>query len=382
MSNKRDYYEVLGVSKTASDSEIKKAFRSLARKFHPDKNPGDEEAESRFKEVQEAYAILSNKDQRRQYDTFGHNRPDGNPFGSGFQGVNINFEDLFSDGGFESIFSQFFGGGSTKRRERRGNDLLIRHSISFENMFNGSEEESVIESLVECDSCSGTGSKSKDGVNSCSTCDGHGRITQAQRIGPFLQETVVDCPNCGGSGRVVTDPCNSCRGDGRMRKERTIRFSVPPGISAGTRLRMQGQGEPTPGRMGPSGNLYIEISIDEHEWFERSDSDLLMALPVGFNDLLTGRKFEINHLDKSPLIIEIPSGSKPGDTIDIRGRGLPKKRGRGRGNVTVLLKLHMPSNLSEDILSSLEELSDSIDISDHEIEDSIRKEARNRRRGI
>ncbi|MEC7436579.1 MAG: DnaJ domain-containing protein, partial [Candidatus Thermoplasmatota archaeon] len=251
MTSKRDYYEVLGVSKKASNSEIKKAFRSLARKYHPDKNQGDEEAEALFKEVQEAYAILSNEEQRRQYDTFGHNRPDGNPFGSGFQGVNINFEDLFSGSGFDSVFSEIFGGGNSRRREKRGNDLLMRHSISFQSMFNGSEEESDIESLIQCSECSGSGAKSKEGVSICSTCDGHGRITQTQRIGPFLQESVTDCPNCRGTGRVVTDPCSSCRGDGRIKKERTIRFSVPPGISHGTRMRMQGQGEPTPGNSGP-----------------------------------------------------------------------------------------------------------------------------------
>ena len=247
MSGKTDYYEVLGVSKKASNSDIKKAFRSLARKYHPDKNPDDDDAEARFKEVQEAYAILSNDEQRRQYDTFGHNRPDGNPFGSGFQGVNINFEDLFSGGGFDSVFSQMFGGGNSRRREQRGNDLLMRHRISFDSMFNGSQEESDIESLVECSACVGLGAKSNDGVKPCSTCDGHGRITQTQRIGPFLQESVTDCPNCGGSGRIITDPCKPCRGDGRVKKERTIRFSVPPGIQDGTRLRMQGQGEPTSG---------------------------------------------------------------------------------------------------------------------------------------
>ena len=382
MSEKRDYYEVLGLSKKASNSDIKKAFRSLARKYHPDKNPGDEDAENRFKEVQEAYAILSNEEQRRQYDTFGHNRPDGNPFGSGFQGVNINFEDLFSGGSFDSVFSQIFGGGGSRRRERRGNDLLMRHRISFDSMFNGSEEESEIESLIECSECMGSGAKSKQGVSSCSTCDGHGRITQTQRIGPFLQESVSDCPNCGGTGRIVTDPCSPCRGDGRVKKERTIRFSVPPGISHGTRLRMQGQGEPTSGRTGPSGHLYIEILVDDHDWFERSDSDLLMAFPVGYNDLLSGKKFELPHLDGSSLIIDVPAGSKPGDTIDIRGRGIPRNRGRGRGNVTVLLKLHVPDNLSKKTLSLLQELSESIDILDHEIEDSIRKEARHRRSGV
>ena len=167
-----------------------------------------------------------------------------------------------------------------------------------------------------------------------------------------------------------------------MNKERTIRFAVPPGVSAGTRLRMQGQGEPTPGRSGPAGHHYIEITIDDHDWFERSDSDLLMAFPVGFNDLLKGRRFEIPHLDGKPLFIDVPPGSKPGDTIDIRGRGIPRTRGRGRGDVTILLKLHMPQKPSKELLSSLEDLSESIDIANHEIEDYIRKEARNRRSGI
>ena len=312
MSEKRDYYEVLGVDKKATDQELKKAFRSLARKYHPDKNPDDEEAEAKFKEVQEAYAILSNSEQRRQYDTFGHNRPGGDPFSGGFQGVNINFEDIFGDG-LDSIFTQFFGGGRQRRREPKGSDLLVRHRISFEAMFNGSEEEATIESLVTCEPCMGSGSADSSSISRCSTCEGRGRITQTQRIGPFLQETVVDCPNCSGSGRVIKDPCRSCNGDGRVRKERTIRFNVPAGVPEGTRLRMQGQGEPPANGIGTNGHLYIEISVTNHPWFERSDADLLMALPVGFGDLVQGRTFLIPHLDGKDLEIVIRPSTRPGD---------------------------------------------------------------------
>ena len=378
MTEKKDYYEVLGVDKKATDQDLKKAFRSLARKYHPDKNPDDEEAESRFKEVQEAYAILSNPEQRRQYDTFGHNRPGGDPFGGGFQGVNINFEDIFGDG-LDSIFTQFFGGGRQRRREPKGSDLLVRHRITFEAMFNGSEEEATIESLVTCEPCMGSGAADSSSISRCSTCEGRGRITQTQRIGPFLQETVADCPNCSGSGRIIKHPCSSCKGDGRIRKERTIRFNVPAGVPEGTRLRMQGQGEPPANGIGTNGHLYIEISVDDHPWFERSDTDLLMALPVGFGDLVQGRKFSIPHLDGKNLDIVVRPSTRPGETIDIPGRGIARARGRGRGDVTVLIKLHVPKKISRSDLSVLESLSDVLNLPDDAVVDFIRSEADDRR---
>ena len=242
MSQKRDYYEVLGVNRKASDSDLKKAFRSKAREFHPDKNPDDPEAEARFKEVQEAYAILSNPDERRKYDMFGHDRPGGSPWGAGgFQGVNISIDDIFG-GGFDSIFSSLFGGGS-RQRSSRGADLLVRQTISFEDAFTGIDDELEIDVLNRCSSCDGSGSQTPDGVRVCPTCDGRGRLTRVERIGPFQQQVTQDCRACRGGGRIVQNPCKSCSGEGRAEQSKKVKFSVPAGIDSGTRLRLSGHGE-------------------------------------------------------------------------------------------------------------------------------------------
>ena len=206
MPEKRDYYRVLGIDKAASETEIKKAFRSLARKHHPDKNPDDSEAEMKFKEIQEAFAILSNPEERRKYDMFGHDRPGGSPFGSrGFQGVNISFDELFG-GGFESIFSQFFGDSSSSAS--RGSDLLVRHSVPFQAVMDGMEDELEIDILRGCEGCGGSGSNNEDGARPCPSCDGRGRIDEISMIGPFRQRVRKECPPCRGSGRIVTDPCS------------------------------------------------------------------------------------------------------------------------------------------------------------------------------
>ena len=380
VSQKRDYYEVLGVSRKASDAELKKAFRSMARKFHPDKNPGDAEAESSFKEVQEAYAILSNAEERRKYDMFGHERPGGSPWGSGgFQGVNISFDDIFG-GGFDSIFSSLFGGGS-RQRSSRGADLLVRHLVSFEDAFNGVDEELEIDVLNRCSGCEGSGSETADGIRVCPTCDGRGRLTRIERIGPFHQQVTQDCRACGGDGRIIQNPCKACSGEGRAEQSKKVRFSVPPGIESGTRLRLSGHGESPRSDNGRSGNLYIEIEVQEHEWFERDGPDLLMALPVSYVDLVLGNTVEIPHIDGSPLKVRIKAGSKPGETITILDRGLPMARAsRGRGAVMVLLKLAMPGKISRATKKQLEQMREELGSGHSEIIDDVLDEARDRRR--
>ncbi len=380
--SKRDYYEVLGLDKQAGDDEIKKSFRSLARKFHPDKNPDDAEAESRFKEIQEAYAVLSNPEQRRNYDMFGHEQPGGSPFGpGGFQGVNVSFDDLFN-GGFESVFSQFFGGGGQSGRRRvRGNDVLIRHSITIETAMVGGEEEIEADLLVSCEDCNGTAAASADGVKTCGTCSGQGRVTMNRKVGPFLQQVVSDCPECNGLGRQITDPCKPCRGEGRVQKRQTIKFAVPAGIGDGTRMRMSERGEPLLGGGGRPGDLFIQISIQEHDWLQRDGSDLLMALPLGYSDLLFGTKVSIPHPDGEDIEIKVPAKSSPGDTIVVRGRGFPVQRRRRRGDVTVLLKLHVPDKLSKEAKKAIEALSDEIGVADDLVENLVKQEARRRRRG-
>ena len=376
MSEKRDYYEVLGVSKDASDSDLKKAFRSLARKYHPDKNPDDPDCERLFKEVQEAYAVLSNPDQRRQYDMFGHESPGGSPFGpGGFQGVNINLEDLFS-GGFESIFSGMFGGGQSSR-SRRGNDVLLRHSVTLEQILDEEEVEISAELSAVCDSCRGTGAKSQDDVQICSTCNGQGRIMQQARVGPFVQQMVSDCPECGGQGKIIRNPCAECRGTGSTQKLQTLRIQIPRGTEDGLRLRQRGKGEPL--QNGQPGDLYIQLEVDAHPWFERDGPDLIMALPLGFPEMMLGTQVELPHIDGKPLVIDIPAGSKPSETIIVRGRGMPHRRGRGRGDVTVLLKLFAPKKFSKSMRSKLEDLRVDFGLPLEDVESMVRREAEDRR---
>ena len=380
MVGKRDYYEVLGVARDATDSEIKRSFRSLAREHHPDKNPDDPESERRFKEVQEAYAVLSDREERRKYDTFGHEQPGGSPFGpSGFQGVNISIDDLFG-GGFESIFSQIFSGGRTTRRNR-GRDLLMDHEVPFQAAMDGHEDEIEIDVLRACEQCNGSGSESSEGVRECPACDGRGRIQRIEKAGFFTKQVVTDCSSCRGEGRIVSDPCLSCDGQGRAKQSKQIKFAVPPGVTTGARLRMRGHGEASRGNRGESGDLYIQIGVQEHPWFERDGPDLLMALPLGFVDLVLGTRIEIPHIDGSELSIKVPAGSNPGETITIPGRGLPGGRGRrGRGSVTVLLKLDMPRKVPRSLKKSLEERRDDIGTDMESLLDSIRFEADNRRR--
>ena len=378
---KRDYYEVLGVGRESSDDELKKAFRSLARKNHPDKNPDDPDAESRFKEIQEAYAVLSNPEQRSRYDMFGHDAPGGGPFGpGGFEGVNISFDDLFSGGGFDSVFSQFFGGGGGSRRSNRGNDILIRHSISMELAMLGGETELEANLLVPCEACDGSAAATPHGVKTCGTCGGQGQVAQNRKVGPFVQQIVTDCPGCRGSGRKITDPCKPCRGEGRQKKKQTIRFTIPAGISDETRMRMGDRGEPRRGGGGRPGDLYIQVNIEPHEWYERDGSDLLMALPLGYPELLLGTTVKLPHVDGKDLEIVVPSASIPGDTVELNGRGFPRPRGRGRGNITVLLKLYVPNKLSKDTKKQIEGLRSEIGVDIDAIESLVRKEAKSRRR--
>ena len=377
MAGKRDYYDILEVDKDATEDQLKQSFRSLARKYHPDKNPNDDAAESKFKEIQEAYAILSNPEERRNYDMFGHERPGGSPFGSrGFQGVDMSFDDLFG-GGFESIFSQFFG--SQQRDRSRGSDLLVRHNVPFQAAMDGIEDELEIEALKDCTTCKGTGS-SKGESRSCPTCEGRGRIDEISMVGPFRQRVRKECPSCRGSGRIVSNPCNECGGDGRALQSIKVKFSVMPGIASGNRLRMRGQGEASSSLNGSPGDLFIEIEVESHPWFERDGSDLIMALPLSFADLALGTTVEIPHLDSEVLIIQVPAGSNPGETISIPGRGLPSNRGRNRrGSVTVVLRLQSPKKMSKKLRKKIENIRVDIEDSIPPIVDRIREEARSRR---
>ena len=379
MAGKRDYYEVLGLANDASDADLKKAFRSLARRHHPDKNPDDSDAEHLFKEVQEAYAVLSNPEQRRQYDMFGHDAPGGSPFGpGGFEGVNINIDDLFS-GGFESIFSSMFGGGTRSTRGRRGNDVMLRHAVRLDQIFDEAEVEINVALSTGCESCGGSGADTPEDLVRCSACEGQGSIIQHARVGPFVQQVVSDCPQCSGQGHTIRNGCSDCRGQGSVKRDRTLRIIIPRGTEDGLRLRERGKGEPI--RNGQTGDLYIQFEVENHAWFERDGPDLIMALPLGYPEMVLGTTVTLPHIDGKPLEIPIPPGSKPSETIIVKQRGMPRRpgRGRGRGDVTILLKLHLPNKVSKSMKKQLESLEDSFSLPVEEIEDAVRREAEDRR---
>ncbi|MBT4066316.1 MAG: DnaJ domain-containing protein [Euryarchaeota archaeon] len=374
MSEKRDYYEVLGVSKQADSGELKKSFRSLARKYHPDKNDAPD-ADEKFKEIQEAYAVLSDSEKRRNYDRFGHNSPGGSPFGpGGFQGFNINLDDIL--GG--DFFSNIFGGGRRRSAQRQGHDILIRHEINLKSVLEGGSDEAEVELPTPCSDCEGTGAK--DGVTKqCGECDGAGQVRVRQQIGPFVQDSVQPCQHCAGAGRTAASRCKGCAGDGLQSVSQVLRFTLPPGAQDGTRLRMRGKGQPAPNGNGIPGDLFIELVVKEHAWFERNGMDLIMSLPLGYSDLALGTTVTIPHVDDKDLVVKVPSGTNSGDTITIAGRGLPSSRGVGRGDVVVLCKLHMPKKFDKGTKKALDELRSKLGGSE-DIIDKITDDADDRRR--
>lgn len=367
MSEKRDYYEILDVPRDATDKDLKNSFRRLARKYHPDRST-EEDAESKFKEIQEAYAVLSDPQKRAQYDRFGHSGPSGSPF-SGFEGgFNINLEDLF--GG--DFFSSIFGGGRRRSRQRRGSDILVRHSVEYSDVYHGSQEEITIDLPHACGPCEGTGAKNGE-LDTCDTCRGQGQIQVREQIGPFVQSSVRTCSDCGGVGSTPIESCDDCNGQGSTLESTTLRFQVPKGAESGTRLRMKGKGEPSSFPNGETGDLYIEIEVEAHPWFERSGSDLIMSLPLGYADLVLGTTIELDHIDGKGIEIKVPPHSNSGETLTIRQRGLPHPRTGRNGDVVVLLKLHMPKKLSKDAKKSLNILRDELgpeDITQRILEDS------------
>lgn len=375
MSDKRDYYEVLGVAKDASSSDLKNAFRSLARKYHPDRSQEDD-AENKFKEIQEAYAVLSDAEKRAQFDRFGHSGPGGSPFG-GFNsgGFNINMEDILGGDFFSNIFGGG-GGGGGRRSRRRGSDIRMFHTVDLTQIFEGSSEEVEVELPVNCSQCAGTGAKDGN-ISDCSDCSGQGRVRMRQQVGPFVQDVVRDCPRCEGSGHQIDENCSPCRGNGKEIKSTTLRFNIPAGAEAGTRLRMRGKGEPAPQGKGEDGDLFIEIDVEEHLWFERSNADLIMSLPLGYSDLVLGTTLNLEHIDGKQLTIKVPPYSNSGDTVEIKKRGLPRNRGSGRGDVIVLLKLHMPKKIDKKSKKALEGLKSVLGPKD--LVQRIKEDAKDRR---
>ena len=344
MADKRDYYEVLGVSKGASDEELKKAFRKEAKKYHPDLHPGDKEAEAKFKEINEAYEVLSNPEKRQRYDQFGHAGVDPN-FGAGtggtYSGGFGDFGDIFSDlfgGGFG------FGGGNRRNGPRRGNDVRQVVNVTFEEAAFGCKKKINITKMENCPTCGGTGAKKGTNPETCQYCHGTGQIKTQQRTILGYMTNVTTCTHCNGPGKIIKDPCRDCRGTGKVRKTRTIEINIPAGIDDGQTMQLSGQGEPGE-RGGPSGDLLITVRVRRHEIFERRDNDVYLEMPISFVQAALGATLTVPTLD-GVVEYDIPEGTQSGTRFRLRGKGIPFIRGKGRGDQYVTVTVEVPKNLS------------------------------------
>lgn len=348
---KRDYYEVLDVSRTDSEEEIRRAFRKKAMEFHPDRNKNPD-AEEKFKEVNEAYQVLSDQKKRSQYDRFGHSAGANGGFDRPFDGF-----DTFGFGGFGDIFDSFFGdvSGRAARRPQRGGDLQHRVVLSFEESVFGAEREIETNRLEQCQRCSGAGNEPGTPVNECSTCRGAGQVRRVQRsvFGQFSQ--IAPCTTCRGSGTVIQTYCSTCKGSGSERRKRTRAVSIPAGIESGMQVRITGEGDIGQDG-GPAGNLYVYVDVKEHEHFYREGNDLVYVLPVNLAEASLGTKKRVPTLDGADQILTVPQGTASGAQFRLRGKGVPDVRSNRRGDLRVMIDLQVPTKVTAKQRKLLEEL--------------------------
>lgn len=355
--SKRDFYEILGVTRNASQDELKKAYRKLAMKYHPDRNPGDKSTEDKFKEVQEAYEVLSDQRKRAAYDQFGHAGLGGAAGGGGAGG--FNFNDVFGDLG--DLFGDIFGGrrGGGRTQPQRGADLRYNLELTLEEAIHGKSENIRIPALASCEECGGTGAKKGSHPTTCDTCKGHGQVRIQQ--GFFtIQQT---CPSCHGEGRVITDPCRACRGHGRVEHVRTLAVKIPAGIDEGDRIRLAGEGEA--GLHGASaGDLYVQVSIKEHPIFSREGSHLHCEVPISFITASLGGTMEVPTMEGT-VNLQIPAGTQSGKVLRLRGKGVKPLRGGVTGDLFCRVMVETPVDLTSKQKELLRELE--ADLKQHEV---------------
>lgn len=367
MADKRDYYEVLGIDKSSSDADIKKAYRKMAKQYHPDVNPGDKTAEAKFKEVSEAYEILSDPQKRARYDQYGHAGTDPNGFG-GFEGGGFGGFDF---GGIGDIFESFFSGSGfggrsskSKRGPQKGADLKYAVEIAFEEAAFGVEREININRMENCVTCNGTGAKPGTSASTCKHCNGTGQV-QVKQSTPFGQfVNVKTCDVCHGEGRIITDPCGSCGGKGKIRKSVKIKVNIPAGIDDGQTISLRGEGEPGT-RGGPAGDLYITVRVKAHALFQRQGTDVVCDIPITFVQAALGAEIEVPTLD-GKVRYTVPEGTQTATVFRLKGKGIPFIRGGGRGDQYVRVNIEVPKKLNEKQKAILREFSEQLGDDAHE----------------
>ena len=362
MSNKRDYYEILGIGKSASQEEIKKAYRKVAMQFHPDRNPGDKTAEDKFKEAAEAYEVLNDSNKRAQYDRCGHNAfSQGRGGGGGFSGGGMNMDDIFSQFGDifgDDSFGSFFGNRSGKRSGQsggtRGSNLRVKIKLNYEELAKGAPKTIKIKKYVKCTTCSGSGAKDKNSVQTCGTCSGSGQVRRVQNTFLGQMQTVTTCPTCNGDGTTITAKCGGCKGEGRIYGDETVTIDIPAGVQEGMQLSISGKGN-IGERGGSFGDLIVLIEEEPHPQLQRDGNNVVFDLHISFPDAVFGTQLEVPTIDGKAKI-KIPTGTQSGKIFRLKGKGFPQVNSYEKGDQLIHVNIWTPQHINEDEKSMLEKM--------------------------